>query len=160
MHRQNVFAIVTNVSRIVIARVRSTRIYNVRCLGGVFSRGLIISEQTPSSRLMCFFARRKPRLAGRTITNFSSRRSSRHRCLYHTRLVYNLRRSLRARLTTRRTHTTSGNFSTLRVVNLRNHEACYRQRYLPRRSVADKLSHILLCRKNKTNFSCFFIFCN
>lgn len=86
--------------------MRSTRTYNVKRLGGVPSELNHLGAGARNS----FFSRGAIR--GRhAITNFSSRRSSRHRCLYHTRLVYNFRRDYGARLTTRRTRTTSGNLS-------------------------------------------------
>jgi len=141
---------VTNVSRVIIAHARSTRIYNAKCLGGVFSRGLIISEQARSEKSLVLF---RAAQAGRAITNFSSRRSSRHRCLYHTRLVYNLRRSRRTLNDEADSHDERQFFtqSDLRVLNLRNpREPYYRQCYLPQRS-ADKLSYSTLLQKWTNN---------
>lgn len=67
-------------SRTVIAHVYITR----NIWAEYFLGGLIISEQ--ACKILGAFSRG----AKAAITNFSSR-SSRYRCLYHTRLVYNLR---------------------------------------------------------------------
>lgn len=117
----------------------------------IFSGFNHLGAKRGAKRVSCFFARRKPAVQLQ-ISHLDDLLGT---DVYITRGSSIIWDDHGARLTTRRTRTTSGNFSrkatALHVLNSRNpRKPYYRQCYLPRRS-ADKLSYSTLLQKWTNN---------